>query len=347
MKTTPKSGAAGAPPNVRVQAVRRFNRFYTGQIGVLTDGLLESPFSLAEVRVLYELAHRQNPLASSIAHDLGLDAGYLSRILRDFVARRLVERRRSACDGRQSPLSLTALGRKTFLALDRRANEQVRKMLGRLPASGQARLVTAMDTVEALLDSPRGEKPHAAAYSLRAHRPGDMGWVVHRHGALYWQEYGYNEEFEALVARIVGEFIPHFDPACEHCWIAEREGERVGSVFLVKKSKSVAKLRLLLVEPSARGMGIGRRLVEECMHFARRAGYNKITLWTQSHLDAARRIYKNAGFQLMHTEAHHSFGMDLVAETWDLYLESAVDAAARLAHGSAASANTAGKHSRT
>lgn len=320
MKATPKSPAADGPFGARVQAVRRFNRFYTGQIGVLTDHLLHSSFSLAEVRVLYELAHRENPLASSIARDLGLDTGYLSRILRDFVKRGLVTKTHSASDGRQSPLSLTTLGRRAFLPLDRRASEQVGDMLRALPASSQSRLIAAMDTVENVLAASKEKEPDSSPYILRTHRPGDMGWVVHRHGVLYSQEHGYNEQFEALVARIVGEFIPNFDPACEHCWIAEREGEIVGSVFLVKKSKHVAKLRLLLVEPSARGMGVGRNLVEQCVCFAREAGYKKMTLWTQSHLDAARSVYKKAGFRLIHEQPHHSFGLDLIAETWELDL---------------------------
>lgn len=320
MKASSGSPAADAAFHARVQAVRRFNRFYTRQIGVLADGLLHSPFSLAEVRVLYELAHRENPLASSIARDLGLDAGYLSRILRDFAKRGFVTKKRSASDRRQSPLWLTALGRKTFLPLDRRATEQVGDMLRALPASGQARVIAAMGTLESILASPKENKSDSPVYILRAHRPGDMGWVVHRHGVLYSQEHGYNGEFEALVAIIAGEFIQNFDSKRERCWIAEHEGEMVGSVFLVKQSKRVAKLRLLLVEPNARGLGIGHRLVEECVRFAREAGYEKITLWTQSHLDAARSIYKRAGFRLVHEEPHHSFGLDLVAETWELDL---------------------------
>lgn len=304
----------------RVAAIRRFNRFYTRQIGVLQEGLLHSPFSLAEVRVLYELAHRDNPLASGIARDLGLDRGYLSRILRDFAKRGLVEKKRSLSDGRQNPLALTTLGRRTFAPLDRRADEEVSVVLGELPAEAQARLVGAMGTVQELLGASKKKEIDRAAYTLRPHRPGDMGWVVHRHGVLYAQEYGYNEEFEALVATIVGEFIQNFDARRERCWIAEREGEIAGSVFLVKKSKTAAKLRLLYVEPSARGLGIGRRLVDECARFAREAGYKKVTLWTQSHLDSARRIYKAAGFRLAGKRPHHSFGLDLAAETWDLDL---------------------------
>ncbi|MFZ0336001.1 MAG: helix-turn-helix domain-containing GNAT family N-acetyltransferase [Candidatus Acidiferrales bacterium] len=319
-----KPAALDAALEKRVAAVRQFNRFYTRRIGVLREGYLHSPFSLAEGRVLQELARGQNPSANAIARALDLDRGYLSRILRDFGKRGLVEKKRSPSDGRQRLLTLTAQGRKSFALLDRRASQEVGNMLRELPASGQARLIAAMDTVENLLAASKpkapANMPASPPYSLRSHQPGDMGWVVHRHGVIYAQEYGYDQQFEALVARIVGEFIQNFDPKCERCWIAEREGEIAGSVFLVKKSKSVAKLRLLLVEPSARGLGIGRRLVDECIRFARQAGYKKLTLWTQSHLDSARHIYKNAGFRVVHKEAHHSFSLDLVAETWDLDL---------------------------
>jgi DNA-binding MarR family transcriptional regulator len=304
----------------RIAAVRRFNRFYTRQIGVLREGYLNSPFSLAEGRVLQQLSQRQDASANAIARDLDLDRGYLSRILRDFVKRGLVTKKRSASDGRQRLLALTAEGRGAFAVLDRRANEQIGNMVRALPSSGQSRLIGAMDIVENILAPRRAKKSDGPAFILRNHRPGDMGWITHRQGVLYFQEYGYNEEFEGLVATIVGEFIQNFDSKRERCWIAEREGEIVGSVFLVKKSKSVAKLRLLYVEPTARGLGIGRRLVEECVRFARETGYKKITLWTQSHLDSARRIYKAAGFHLAGKKSHHSFGLDLVAETWDLDL---------------------------
>ncbi|HEV2289272.1 MAG TPA: helix-turn-helix domain-containing GNAT family N-acetyltransferase [Candidatus Acidoferrales bacterium] len=318
---------APGPPAVdptlagRIDAIRRFNRFYTKRIGVLDESFLHTPFSLAEGRVLYEIAQLENPSASAVARNLSLDTGYLSRILRDFVRRGFVDKKRSASDGRQSFLALTARGRKALAPLDRRANEEVGAMLRALPAKEQARLASAMDTIANLLGDKSKEKPASGApYLLRFHQSGDMGWIVHRHGVLYSQEYGYDEQFEALCARIVGEFIQNFDAKRERCWIAEREGEIVGSVFLVKKSKSVAKLRLLYVEPIARGLGIGRRLVEECIRFARQAGYKKITLWTQSHLDSARRIYKAAGFRRVHSESHHSFSLDLVAETWDLAL---------------------------
>jgi DNA-binding MarR family transcriptional regulator/GNAT superfamily N-acetyltransferase len=301
----------------RADAVRRFNRFYTKRIGVLHEGLLGSRYSLTQVRTLYELAHRDQPTAAELSKELGVDPGYLSRILRGFRGRGLISRTRSAADGRQSHLSLTARGRKAFAPLDRRSQEEIRAMLGALPPSDQERLVRAMEGIEALL-SPRREAK--VPYLLRPHQPGDMGWVVHRHGALYAQEYGWDETFEALVAEIAAKFIREFDAKRERCWIAEREGEIVGSVFLVKKSPTVAKLRLMYVEPKARGLGIGKRLVEECLRFARQVGYRKITLWTNSVLLAARHIYRKAGFRLVHEERHHSFGHDLVGETWELEL---------------------------
>ena len=301
----------------RVAAVRRFNRFYTRQIGVLNEHLLRSAFSLAEVRVLYELARRERPTASEVGKDLGLDPGYLSRIVRGFERRGLVARERSAEDGRQSLLRLTKRGANAFAALDARSQDEIAAMLRPLSAAPQRRLVDAMRTIEGLLGAPVERN---VPYVLRPHQPGDMGWVVHRHGVLYAQEYGWDERFEALVAEIVAEFIRRFDAKRERCWIAERDGEIVGSVFLVKKTKTVAKLRLLLVEPSARGLGIGNRLVDECVRFARQVGYRKMTLWTQSVLDAARHIYDRAGFRLVRTERHNSFGHDLVGETWELSL---------------------------
>jgi DNA-binding MarR family transcriptional regulator/GNAT superfamily N-acetyltransferase len=303
----------------RVEDVRRFNRFYTKQIGVLNEGLLNSPFSLTQARVLYELAHRRQPRATALGKDLGLDAGYLSRILRDFEDRRLIARKPSQTDGRQSELSLTPRGRRTFAPLDARSHQEVGAMLARLSIADQRRLLEAMRTIETVLGAgPDPEVP----YVLRAPRPGDMGWVIHRHGALYAQEYAWDERFEALVAEIVVKFVQHFDPTRERCWIAERHGEPVGSVFLVKKSKAVSKLRLLLVEPSARGLGIGARLVSECIAFARQVGYRKMTLWTNDILHAARRIYEKEGFRLVHKERHHSFGHGLVGETWDLDLSA-------------------------
>jgi DNA-binding MarR family transcriptional regulator/GNAT superfamily N-acetyltransferase len=301
----------------RVDAMRRFNRFYTRRIGVLQEGLLQSPFSLAEARVLYEMAHREAPAAAELGRDLGLDAGYLSRILRGLRRRGLVDRRPSASDGRRSLLGLTRRGRAAFATLDERSRREVGAMLDALPPRGQGRLVEAMATIEQLLG---GAPRPAVPYVLRPPQPGDMGWVVHRHGVLYSQEYGWDERFEALVAEIVARFVKHFDAKRERGWIAEAEGEAVGSVFLVKQSRTVARLRLMLVEPRARGMGIGTRLVGECIRFARQAGYRKITLWTNSVLLAARHVYEQAGFRLVHEEKHHSFGHDLVGETWDLKL---------------------------
>ena len=301
----------------RVDAVRRFNRFYTRQIGVLQEGLLQSPFSLAEARVLYEVAHRDRPAAAELGKDLGLDAGYLSRILRGLRRRGLVDRRPSEADGRRSLLGLTRNGRAAFATLDERSRTEIGALLDPLPPRDQDRLVEAMRAIEDLLG---GAPRPPASYLLRPHQPGDMGWVVHRHGVLYAQEYGWDETFEGLVAEIVARFVKRLDPRRERCWIAEVDGEAVGSVFLVKQSRAVARLRLMLVEPRARGMGIGKRLVDECIRFARRAGYRKITLWTNSVLLAARRLYTQAGFRLVDEEPYHGFGHDLVGETWELKL---------------------------
>jgi DNA-binding MarR family transcriptional regulator/GNAT superfamily N-acetyltransferase len=305
-------------PAQNVQSVRSFNRFYTQQIGVLRSGLLDSPFSLTELRVLYELAHREQPTASEIGKELGLDAGYLSRILRSFERRRLIKRDPSPEDARQSLLTLTERGHETFAPLDMRSSEEVGAMLNRLSQEDQLRVVAAMQTIECLLGA---QKQPRTPYILRPHHSGDMGWVVHRHGVLYNQEYGYDEGFEALVAQIVADFIKNFDAKRERCWIAERDGEVVGSIFLVKQSKTIAKLRLLLVEPRVRGLGIGARLVDECIRFARQAGYRKMVLWTQSELHAARRIYQKAGFRLVKEDPHKSWGRaDLVSQVWELNL---------------------------
>jgi DNA-binding MarR family transcriptional regulator/N-acetylglutamate synthase-like GNAT family acetyltransferase len=298
-----------------VDAVRRFNRFYTRQIGILEEGLLRSPFSLAEARVLYELAQRDGGTATETGRALGLDAGYLSRILRGFEERGLVRKTPSEADARQNRLSLTAAGREAFAALDAASRGETGAMLGALPAPAQERVVGAMRTIERLLSDGGDEAPRQV--TLRTHRPGDLGWVVQRHGELYWEEYGWDERFEALVAGVVAEFVRTLDPARERCWIAEVDGERAGSIFAVRKSDEVAKLRLLLVEPWARGLGIGRRLVDECIRFAREAGYRRMTLWTNDVLHSARRIYQAAGFELVAEETHHSFGHDLVAQTWE------------------------------
>lgn len=305
---------------IQSAAVRRFNRFYTRRIGVLDETLLESPFSLTEVRVLYEIAHRDRPTATQIREELGLDRGYLSRLLAGLARAGLVRRRQSARDGRESLLSLTAAGRRAFAPLESRSSRQVASMLEELPADGRRILVGAMASIERILDP--APPPSSRGYRLRSHRPGDMGWVVHRHGVLYAQEYGWDETFEALVAGIVAEFIQRFDAKRERCWIAERDGEILGSIFLVRKSEKVAKLRLLYVEPSARGLGIGARLVSECVETARDLGYERIVLWTQSVLSAARHLYEKAGFMLVGEEPHESFGRALVAETWELSLKS-------------------------
>ena len=301
-----------------IDAIRAFNRFYTRQIGVLSEGLLQSPFSLTEARVLYEIANRDKPTATELLQGLKLDPGYLSRILSKLEKRGLVRRSASRSDGRQNLLGLTAKGKKTFSTLDVRQRQEVAAMLRPITAAGQARLVQAMRNIETLLE-PRTDSK--SPYILRSHQPGDLGWVVHRHGVVYAQEYGYNEQFEALVAEIAAQFIQNFDPRHERCWMAEKDGEIVGSVFVVKQSKTVAKLRLLLVEPSARGLGVGKRLVDECLRFARLAGYKKMVLWTQSELPAARHIYEQAGFKLIEEKPHKSWGRDnLVSQTWELKL---------------------------
>jgi DNA-binding MarR family transcriptional regulator/GNAT superfamily N-acetyltransferase len=306
-------------PDACIAAFRRFNRFYTKQIGLLDSGILRSPFSLAEVRVLYEIAHGHDLSAVALAAELRLDAGYLSRILARLQKQGILQRDTSPADGRLSLLALTEKGRRIFKALDRRQEEDVAALLRSVPASGRQRLVESMRAIEQILLTP-AEKSNEPLV-IRQHRPGDMGWITHRHGVLYSQEYGYDERFEALVAKIVGEFIEHYDPARERCWIAERNGEIAGSIFLVKKSATIAKLRLLYVEPAARGEGIGARLMDECIRFARHARYRKITLWTQSELAAARHLYQKKGFELVGERRHRSFSRDaLVAETWELRL---------------------------
>jgi DNA-binding MarR family transcriptional regulator/GNAT superfamily N-acetyltransferase len=306
----------------RIDAVRRFNRFYTRRIGVLQDGYLRSSFSLAEVRVLYELAHRERCTATELGRELDLDAGYLSRILRGFLRRGLLDRTRSDRDGRESWLRLTPAGRGVFGPLEESARAQIGGLLAGLPDATQMQVVGALRKVERLLAPATASAPLAieTGVTVRAPRPGDMGWVVQRHGALYAQEYGFDEHFEALVASIVAKFIAHQDPLRERCWIAEGDGERIGCVFLVSASKYVGKLRLFLVEPEARGLGIGSRLMHELIRFARAVGYRKIRLWTQSNLLAARHLYDRAGFRIIAAEAHHSFSQDLVAETWELRL---------------------------
>lgn len=301
----------------RVSAVRRFNRLFTRQIGVLREGLLHSPYSLTEARILYELAHQDKLTAADLCRELGLDAGYLSRILTRLEQQSIIDKTRADNDGRQRLLRLTTQGQEAFALLDRRSREEVAEMLESVSESDQQGLLKAMQTIERILD--KGLK-FSEPFFLRVHEPGDMGWVVHRHGALYAQEYGWDTRFEALVAQIVSDFINHFKPERERCWMAEMNGEIVGSVFVVESSQTVAKLRLLLVEPKARGMGLGSRLVDECIRFSRRAGYQKLMLWTNSILVEARHIYEKKGFKLIEGEAHHSFGHDLVGETWELIL---------------------------
>lgn len=310
--------AATALPS-RVSAVRRFNRFYTSAIGVLQEPLLGGPFSLTECRILYEIAHSEKPTATVVRSRLDLDPGYLSRILSSFEKRGLIEKTPSQDDGRQAFLTLTPEGRRQFAPLEDRTVEQVGGMLEKLSENQQRQLISAAQTIEQLL-APEAKPTSGVSYLLRPQQSGDMGWIVHRQGVLYAQEYGYNEHFEALVAEIVAKFIQHFDSQRERCWIAEKDGEIVGSVFLVAQSKTVSKLRLLYVEPAARGLGIGSRLVSECVRFARQVGYKKIVLWTQSDLDAARHIYKKARFRVIEKKPHHSFSKDLVAETWELAL---------------------------
>jgi DNA-binding MarR family transcriptional regulator/GNAT superfamily N-acetyltransferase len=300
-----------------VAAVRRFNRFYTRQIGLLDEGLLESPFSLTVVRLLYEIAHRPGITATDLREILALDAGYLSRMLRGLRKQGLVSARAPSSDRRQRQLALTERGRRTFGALDARSSQEVGAMLARLSRPDRRELVGAMHAIENLLGPSGGA---GAELVLRDPKPGELGWVVKRHGELYAAEYGWNAEFEGLVAGIVARYVAELDPRVERCWIAELDGEPAGSVFLVRDTDAVAKLRLLLVEPWARGHGVGTRLVEECLRFARTAGYTKVRLWTNDVLDAARRIYERAGFRLVEENRHHSFGHDLVGQTWELDL---------------------------
>ncbi|AIY40730.1 Histone acetyltransferase HPA2 -related acetyltransferase [Collimonas arenae] len=303
----------------RATKVRYFNRFYTDKIGVLHEHLLDSAFSLTELRILYELAHRPTLTAADLARELSLNPGYLSRVISGFEKNGLLERARSETDGRVAQLHLTELGRATYAPLDEASQREVAAMLERLSLPEQQQLVDAMRQIESLL----GQRD--SSYLLRDPRPGDMGWVVHRHGVLYAQDYGWNVDFEALVADIVAKYIRDFDSSAERCWIAEKDGKVVGSVFVVRHDETTAKLRLLYVEPSARGMGIGRRLVQECLRFAKFAGYQRMLLWTNSVLTGARDIYAKEGFEKIAEDAHHSFGKDLIGETWarDLRILSA------------------------
>jgi len=323
-------------PQPHTEQVRSFNRFYTKQIGLLREGFLKTPFSLTQARVLYELGRRPGIRSTQLVEELGLDPGYLSRLLKSFEKQGLLRRSNSKDDGRVSHLSLTARGRREFAALNARSEADISQMLATLSDAQQQRLVDGMNAIREMLGSRKVAEP---AFRVRTHRPGDIGWVIARHGELYAQEYGWDSSFEGLVAEIAGKFLTHFDARCERCWIAERgtsnistsdednsktgaghDGERLGCIFLVRQSSSIAKLRLFLVEPSARGMGVGTRLVKECLEFARKAGYRKVTLWTNDILHAARRIYERAGFRLVKEEKHHSFGHDLVGQFWELKL---------------------------
>jgi DNA-binding MarR family transcriptional regulator/N-acetylglutamate synthase-like GNAT family acetyltransferase len=305
----------------RTGAVRRFNRFYTRQIGVLRKTYLDSPYSLGEMRVLYEIAQGSKLgdglTASDIGHALDLDAGYLSRVLRNFEKRGLITRKSSAEDARQTHLALTARGKKAFAPAEQRSQRDVAAMLGKLKPEQQAQLIASMQTIETLLGDASAAKP---AYTLREPRHGDFGWIVSRHAELYAQEYGWTEPFEGLCAQIVADFVNNYDAERERCWIAEINGENVGCVMMVKDSEEVARIRLLLVDPKARGLGLGQHLTDECVKFAREKGYKKITLWTHSILSAARHCYEKAGFTLTSSKPRHSWGKDVVAEYWDLEL---------------------------
>jgi DNA-binding MarR family transcriptional regulator/N-acetylglutamate synthase-like GNAT family acetyltransferase len=296
--------------------VRAFNRDYTRRIGVLRDGLLDSPYSLTEVRVMYELAHRRGVGAAQLAADLELDRGYLSRLLKSFERAGLLRRKPSAKDARRQQLALTAAGRKAFAPLERRSQQQVRRMLSALDRMRRHAVLDAMQAIQLSLATPQP----LSQIRFRSHRPGDMGWVIARHGELYAAQFGWTEEFEALVAQIAAEFVQKFDAGRERCWIAERAGLRLGCVFLVAAGRRTAKLRLLLVEPQARGAGLGRELITKCVQFAREAGYRRIVLWTQQSLAAARHLYIQAGFAKTSEQPHHSFGHDLVGESWELML---------------------------
>lgn len=305
------------PTSAPVDALRRFDRFYTRQVGALGEHLLQSPFSLAEARVLYEIANRERPTATEIGRELRIDPGYLSRILRQLMNARFVERVKSLEDRRQSVLSLTKKGEKAFSELDSMARDRVSRLLSSISPKKQERLVEAMRTIEQIL-APESAKPKS--YLLRSAQPGEMGWVISRHGAIYAAEYGWDERFEALVAEIVAEFMSERDPNRERCWIAEMDGEPVGCVFACRVSETIAQLRLLFVEPAFRGLGIGARLIDECIRFTQQTGYQRLRLWTQANLESARRLYEAAGFRIVSKERHRRFGPELTAETWELKL---------------------------
>ncbi|WP_072387421.1 helix-turn-helix domain-containing GNAT family N-acetyltransferase [Hyphomicrobium sp. CS1BSMeth3] len=310
----PSSG----PSQDDVAAIRRFNRFYTRQLGLLAESMLASPFSLSEARVLYELAHRPEATASDLIRELGLDAGYLSRMLKKFEDQGLIRRAPAEDDARRAVIALTPEGRDAFAPLDRGSQEGVVAMLEKIAPPDRDRLVAATKTIARLLGEPA---PTPEPYILRGLETGDAGWITHRHALIYAREYGWTDpQFEALVAEILKTFILNFDPKHERAWIAERDGEVVGSVFITRASPEVAQLRLLYVDPSARGLGLGRRLVDECIRFSRAKGYKTLMLWTHDILVPAVRIYQAAGFKLIKEERHNEFGHDVNGQIWELGL---------------------------
>jgi len=313
------STASTTVPASAVKAVRRFNRFMTRKVGVL-DPYLGSNLSLTDVRVLYELAHREAPVASELARDLGLDGGYLSRVLRRFETSGWIERSASPQDARQNVLTLTPAGREAFEPLQQRSRDEAAALLAPLPPARQQQLVAAMERIEALLEPANAAANTTRVAVLRDPVPGDIGWVVQQHGEIYWREYGWDSSFEALVADIAAQFVRKFQPAWERCWVAELDGERVGAVFVVRKSATTAQLRMLILSPKARGLGLGARLTDECIAFARAKGYKKMVLWTNSCLTAARGIYAKRGFKLVKSDPYEGFGQQLVGETWELKL---------------------------
>ncbi len=320
VQTRPAGTNPGRPRSdqAATDAVRGFNRFYTRQLGLLNQSFLGSPYTLTEVRVLYELAHRVRPTATEIARELSLDPGYLSRLLKKLERQGYLDREQHPQDARQRSLRLTKTGRRVFDCLDRTSSEQISSMMAALTPGQIDELVSSMRTIHRLL------LPNAtgSGYSLRPLAIGDVGWIIHRQSVLYAKEYGWDMRYEGLIAEILGNFIKQFDAASENAWIAERDGAIAGSVFLVRESEHVARLRLLYVEPRARGLGIGRNLVDTCVYFAREKGYQTLRLWTNDVLVSARRIYQAAGFRLVKEERHHSFGQDLVGETWELALRN-------------------------
>jgi DNA-binding MarR family transcriptional regulator/GNAT superfamily N-acetyltransferase len=301
-----------------IAAVRHFNRFYTRQLGLLAESMLASPFSLSEARVLYELAHGRDITASDLIHELGLDAGYLSRMLKKFEDKGLIKRAPAEDDARRAVIALTPKGATAFAPLDRGSQQDVAAMLEKVAPPDRPRLVTATKTIARLLGDP---SPTPEPYILRGLETGDAGWITHRQALIYAKEYGWTSPlFEALVAEILARFITNFDPRHERAWIAERDGEVVGSVFIARASPEVAQLRLLYVDPSARGLGLGRRLVDECIRFSRAKGYKTLMLWTHDILVPAVRIYQAAGFKLIKEERHNEFGHDVNGQFWEMGL---------------------------